>query len=192
MGKQHREDHARWVQLAPREALGFIEEDLELGMQPFGELVDRTFGNAARSRGRRWPDEPPITSAVFDGRTKEEPTGMERSLPPMPTGTMGTLAPKATKAGPRNSSLNGWAPSGGSLQGRGQRARQRRAPARTSEEQTRSGVPRFTGKLPSELKTFAIELTEKTPSFAMKRMRRSVMRAVRKVSMLERCTGEMM
>ncbi len=46
----------------------------------------------------------PITNTVFEGRTQEEPTGIERSLPPMPTGTMGTLARRATNAGPRNSS----------------------------------------------------------------------------------------
>jgi len=104
MGKQRREGQARWVQPAPASPSAWSN-------RTWSSECNRSVSSSIARFGTRPEPEAggghiglPITSAVFEGRTQEEPTGIERSLPPMPTGTMGTLARRATNAGPRNSS----------------------------------------------------------------------------------------
>ena len=114
----------------------------------------------------------PTTMAIRTGRGQLAPIGIDRSVPAMPTGTMGTLALKATKAPPRRGANTGpdpRVPSAKSTTG----SPAARACSR-NPQRFRSGVPRRTGKPPSERKSFAAHGFSKTPDLAMYRRRRRV------------------
>jgi hypothetical protein len=91
-----------------------------------------------------------MTTWTRTGRSIRAPLGMARSDPPMPTGTIGTLARSASQAGP---SLSGWmvgpdwrAPSGNRTNGS--------PPASTSSHRrraSRSAAARLTPNAPRAL-----------------------------------------
>ena len=116
------------------------------------------------------------------------PFGMAHSLPPMPTGTIGTPARAATKAAPSKRGCTvgpDWrVPSGNSTTG---------SPDRSASSQirsaSRSGVPRCTGKPPSELNRAPDQRYFHRLSLPMNRIRRRVRQPASRVSILERWTG---
>ena len=127
------------------------EHALELGGELVGELGGRGAAGASSSTGGTIGS--PTTTATRCGRGKNLPLGRMCSLPPMPTGTIGTPSFTARYAAPSNRSARASGPPARVPSGNTATGSPRASTASSARSAPRSAVPRSTWTAPSAVKS---------------------------------------